>query len=80
VNGSAARGNICVHDSRAAGSAARNRSCKKPLRTRDLLNTKQCANHSTAKCLPRTMNATLLVETASLYSLKRSQSTSIIRM
>jgi hypothetical protein len=67
-----------VRDSRAAGSAARNRSCKKPLRTRDLPNTKQSANHSTAKCLPRTMNATLLVETASLYSLKRSKS--IMRM
>ena len=78
ANGSAARGNICVRDSRAAGSAARNRSCKKPLRTRDLPNTKQSTNHSTAKCLPRTMNATLLVETASLYNLKRSQST--IRM
>ena len=78
AKGGAARGNICVRDSRAAGSAARNRSCKKPLRTHDLPNTKQSANHSTAKCLLRTMNTTLLVETASLYNLKRSQF--IIRM
>jgi hypothetical protein len=71
ANGSAARGNICVRDSRAAGSVARNRSCKKPLRTCDLPNKKQSANHSTAKCLPRTINARLLVETASLYNLKK---------